>query len=65
MKKAILMIALFTVAFISPHTTYPQSQLAPDGTYVGGSPQLAPDGTYVGGSPHLAPDGTYTGGRSR
>ena len=37
-------------------------QMAPDGTYVGGSPQMAPDGTYVGGRPQMAPDGTYVGG---
>ena len=37
-------------------------QLAPDGSYVGGTPQLAPDGSYVGGTPQLAPDGSYVGG---
>ena len=36
-------------------------RMAPDGTYVAGTPTLAPDGTYVGGRPTLAPDGTYVG----
>lgn len=40
-------------------------RLAPDGTYVYGTPKLAPDGTYVGGKPNLAPDGSYVGGRPR
>ena len=36
--------------------------LAPDGSYTGGgNSELAPDGSYVGGNPELAPDGTYTG----
>jgi hypothetical protein len=36
-------------------------QMAPNGTWVGGTPQMAPNGTYVGGTPQMAPDGTYVG----
>ncbi len=39
----------------------PSCHLAPDGTYVGGTPKMAPDGTYVGGTPKMAPDGRYVG----
>src|SRR5437764_7833179 len=41
--------------------------LAPDGTYVDGTPRLCPDGTYVGdGGPiTLAPNGKYVAGRPR
>ena len=40
-------------------------RMAPDGTYVGGTPRMAPDGSYVVGTPHMAPDGTYVGGTPR
>ena len=36
-------------------------QLAPNGTWVGGTPQLAPNGAYVGGTPQIAPNGSYVG----
>jgi len=35
--------------------------MAPDGTFVYGTPTLAPDGTFVGGHPTMAPDGTFVG----
>jgi hypothetical protein len=41
--------------------------LAPDGTFVNGTPRRTPDGKYVGdGGPiTLAPDGTYVAGTPR
>jgi hypothetical protein len=36
-------------------------QIAPNGTYVGGTSQIAPNGSYVGGTPQIAPNGSYVG----
>jgi len=53
MKFLLLLIIPLTLLFAD-------MQIAPDGTYVNGTPQLAPDGTYVGsGTVTLAPDGNY------
>jgi hypothetical protein len=50
---------------IAPDGTYVigTPQIAPDGSYVGGRPNIAPDGSYVAGRPQIAPDGSYVGGR--
>ena len=37
----------------------PPIRMAPDGSFVSGTPRLAPDGTFVGGTPRLAPNGTF------
>ena len=52
---------------MAPDGTYVNGtpRMAPDGTYVSGTPRMAPDGTYVGGSPRMAPDGTYVSGTPR
>jgi hypothetical protein len=73
MRPILLLLALVAPVWggglqLAPDGTYVHGtpHLAPDGTYVGGGlPQLAPDGTYVGGTPRLAPDGSYTGGSPR
>jgi hypothetical protein len=47
-----------------PGTFYmptPSMQIAPNGTYVYGTPQIAPDGSYVGGTPMMAPNGKWVG----
>lgn len=40
-------------------------RMAPDGSFVGGTPRMAPDGSFVGGTPRMAPDGSYVGGTPR
>ena len=58
MKKLLLVIAVLLVA----SAAYADDiNMAPDGTYVSGTPTMAPDGTYTGGNPSMAPDGTYVG----
>ncbi len=55
------MMFLITLCILVTGVNASAQTLAPDGSYVGGTPRLAPDGTYVGGTPRLAPDGTYIG----
>ena len=53
MKKILLLITLAILANAD-------IQMAPDGSYVDGTPQLAPDGHYVGsGKIQIAQDGKY------
>ncbi|MGF6921889.1 membrane-bound metal-dependent hydrolase YbcI (DUF457 family) [Paraburkholderia sp. 40] len=61
MKPILMSATVALLAVIQP--AYAQNvQMAPNGTYVGGTPQMAPSGSYVGGIPHMAPDGSYVGG---
>lgn len=63
LKKVFVLSALLALCSFSIVSEGVAQNLAPDGTYVGGSTStLAPDGTYVGGTEAiLAPDGTYVG----
>ena len=48
------------ILLLSTASIYANIQMAPDGSYVDGTPQLAPDGHYVGsGEIQIAPDGKY------
>ena len=38
-----------------------QLQMAPDGSYVQGTPHIAPNGSWTGGVPTLAPNGQWVG----
>jgi len=50
--KIFFLIALLSITIV---------QVAPDGTYVNGTPTIAPDGSYVGGKVIITPDGKYIG----
>jgi hypothetical protein len=61
--KSIIALAGLTILLTGCKGSFADArlQMAPDGTYVKGTPHLAPDGTYVGGNPRMAPDGSYVG----
>ena len=52
MKLVLIMITALAL--------HAEMQMAPDGTFVNGTPQQAPDGTFVGeGEIQQAPDGSF------
>jgi len=63
MKKNILAIAILTLSASVLSFGY-YTQMAPDGSFVGGNPQMAPDGSFVGGNGPvtMCPDGTFVSG---
>jgi hypothetical protein len=58
--RGIILAVVMLLAF--PRCEALAQQMAPNGTWVGGTPQMAPDGSYVGGTPQMAPNGTWVGG---
>ena len=60
--KLFLMSATLALLTVMQPACAQNIQMAPNGTYVGGTPQMAPNGSYVGGTPHMAPNGSYVGG---
>ena len=60
MNKNILAISILTLS-ASSFGYY--SQMAPDGSFVGGNGPvtMCPDGTFVSGRCQMAPDGSFVG----
>lgn len=67
MRMFILLAVFFSFCLIAEQALSGDEdvQIAPDGTYVHGTPRIAPDGSYVGGTPRIAPDGSYGTGTPR